>query len=158
MIEEALLKIARTKEEKLHYLDLRGLQLDEIPKEILEIPWIQALSLSNNNISDISLLSQMTQIHKLALTNNRIENIDVLEGLPKLRFIFLADNLVKDISKINSQPRLKKLVLHGNQISSLPNLSQFTLLAYLDLGNNPLECPSVEEMQKVLPALKIYMR
>ena len=157
MIDEALLRIERTKKEKLHYLDLRGLHLDEIPKEILEIPWIQALSLSNNNISDISLLSQMTQIHKLALTNNRIEDISVLEKLPKLRFIFLADNLIKDISKINNQARLKKLVLHGNQISSLPDLSQFSLLAYLDLGENPLECPSTDEMQKILPALKIYM-
>ena len=157
MIEEALLRIQHTKEDKLHYLDLRGLQLKEIPKEILEIPWIQALSLSNNNISDISLLSQMTQIHKLALTNNCIEDIEVLESLPKLRFIFLANNLVKDISKINSQTRLKKLVLHGNQISFLPDLSKFSLLAYLDLGENPLECPSLEEMNNILPALKIYL-
>lgn len=156
MIEEALRRIERTKKEKLHYVDLRGLQLEEVPKELLDIPWIQALSLSDNKISDISILSKMTQLHKLALTSNQIEDIEVLEGLPKLRFIFLGNNLIKDISKINSQPRLKKLVLEGNQISFLPDLSHFSLLAYLDLYNNPFECPNREEMQKILPSLKIY--
>lgn len=157
MLKEALRRIEVTKKEKLHYLDLRGLQLDEIPKEILEIPWVQALSLSNNNISDLTLLSQMTQLHKLALTDNHIEDISVLEDLPKLRFIFLANNLINDISMLNSQERLKKLVLSGNQISFLPDLSHFRLLAYLDVGNNPLEYPTNEEMQKILPALKIYI-
>lgn len=156
MIEEALRKIEVTKKEKLHYLDLRGLQLEEIPIQILEIPWIQALSLSDNKISDISLLSQMTQLHKLALTHNSIEDISVLEGLPKLRFIFLAHNLISDISKIKTQVRLKKLVLHDNKLSSLPNMSHFTLLAYLDISNNPLELPNSEEMKSSLPSLKIY--
>lgn len=156
MIEEALRKIEVTKKEKLHYLDLRGLELEEIPKQILEVPWIQALSLSHNKISDISLLSQMTQLHKLALTNNSIEDVSVLEGLPKLRFIFLANNLISDISKINTQARLKKLVLHDNKLSVLPDLSHFSLLAYLDISNNPLELPKVEEMKASLPSLKIY--
>jgi len=156
MIEEALRRIDVTKKENLHSLDLRGLNLEEIPKEILEVPWIGALSLSNNKIFDISILSQMTQVHKLALTNNLIEDISVLEEMSKLRFIFLANNRIKDISKIKGQERLKKLVLHGNQISFFPDLSYFKLLAYLDLQNNPLTLPSIKEIKVMLPSLKIY--
>jgi len=156
MIKEALERIQRTKEENLHYLDLRGLGLEEIPNEILEVPWIGALSLSDNKISNINLLSKMTNIHKLALTNNNIEDISVLESLEKLRFIFLAENNIKDISKIKGQTRLKKLVLHNNEINILPDLSAFSLLAYLDIMDNPLIAPTVKEIQVLLPSLKIY--
>ena len=156
MMEEVRRRVEATKSEELNYLDLRGLGLEEIPEEILEVPWIGALALSNNKLSDISLLAKMKNLHKLALTNNCIEDISVLEAMPKLRFIFLANNHIKDISKINSQPRLKKLVLDGNQITFLPDLSRFNILVYLDLSNNPLQCPNLEEMKAVLPSLKIY--
>lgn len=156
MIEEALRRIDVTKKDKLHYLDLSGLGLESIPKEVLEVPWIGALSLSRNKISDISILSQMTQVHKLALTNNEVEDISVLEKMPKLRFIFLADNCIKNISKIKGQARLKKLVLANNKISFLPDLSEFTMLAYLDLENNALDFPTPKEMLAIVPSLKIY--
>jgi len=156
MIEEALRRINITKVEKLHYLDLRGLDLEVIPPEILTIPWIGALSLSDNNITDISLLSQMKELHKLALTNNRIKDISTLESMHKLRFIFLGDNLVEDISALKSQLRLKKLVLNNNRISLFPDLSPFTLLAYLDVSDNPIKLPSKETIHKMLPLLKIF--
>jgi len=156
MIEEALRRIEVTKKEKLGYLDLRGLELISIPQEILEVPWIGALSLSNNKISDLTILSQMRQVHKLALTNNCIEDISVLKLMPKLRFIFLGNNLIKDISKISTQERLKKLVLNSNKIEFLPDLSHLSLLAYLDIDDNPLTPPSVEEIKSMLPCIKIY--
>ena len=156
MNEEVRRRVDTTKAQELNYLDLRGLELEEVPQEILEVPWIGALALSNNKISDITLLEKMSNLHKLALTNNCIEDISVLEKMPKLRFIFLANNLIKDISKINSQPRLKKLVAHGNKISFLPDLSHFTILVYLDLGDNPLACPTFKEMKAVVPSLLIY--
>lgn len=156
MIEEALRRIEVTKKENLGYLDLKGLELKEIPKELLNVSWIGALSLSENNISDIRLLSQMPNLHKLALTGNKIKDISVLEGLPKLRFIFLADNLISDITALKSQERLKKLVIHSNQLSFLPDLSHFPLMAYLDVSDNPLECSTLENMQTMMPLLKIY--
>ncbi|MDQ7042531.1 MAG: hypothetical protein Q9M34_03265 [Sulfurimonas sp.] len=156
IMKEVLRRIEVTKREKLTYLDLKGLDLQEIPKELLEVSWIGALSLSENKISDISLLSQMTNLHKLALTANNIEDISVLNGLSKLRFIFLANNLITDISCLQSQERLKKLVIHSNKLTFLPDLSHFPLMVYLDICDNPLECPSFEDMQKMLPLLKIY--
>jgi len=156
MIAEALERIEKTKKEKLTYLDLKGLSLEQIPQEILEVPWIGALSLSDNKLCDISLLSGMKNLHKLALTNNQIEDISVLQALDKLRFIFLAHNKIKDIRHINSQSRLKKLVLHDNEISSLPSLEKFRLLAYLDVSNNPLQPPNTKTIREILPVLKIY--
>lgn len=156
MIEEAIRRINVTKEEKLHYLDLRGLDLEVIPPELLSIPWIGALSLSDNKISDISLLSEMKELHKLALTNNRIKDISTLESMHKLRFIFLGDNLVEDISILRSQSRLKKLVLNNNHISLLPDLSPFPLLAYLDVSGNPIELPCAEAIKAMCPVLRIF--
>jgi len=156
MIEEAIRRIELTKKEQLHYLDLSGLGLDTIPKEVLEVPWIGALSLSNNNLTDISMLSKMPQLHKLAVSNNLLEDVDVLGSLPKLRFIFLANNKITNINQMRGQTRLKKLVLADNKMTSLPDLREFTLLAYLDIRDNPLEAPALEKMQSDLPLLKIY--
>ena len=156
MIEEALRRIETTKTEKLHYLDLRGLNLEEIPKEILEIPWIQALSLSNNKLTDLSILNQLPNIHKLALTKNNISDISILETLPKLRFIFLGDNQVTDITPIIRHERLKKMVLNNNQITELPPLDHIPLLAYLDISMNPCEKPSFKQIQTMCPVLRIY--
>ena len=156
MIEEALQRINVTKDEKLDYLDLRGLDLEVIPKEVLSVPWIGALSLSNNKLTDISLLAEMPNVHKLALTNNRIKDISILEQMKKLRFIFLGDNLVEDISLLKSQERLKKLVLNNNKITVLPDLSHFKLLAYLDVSGNPMNLPSPEALKEMLPLLKIF--
>ncbi len=156
MLEEALKRINTTIEEKLEYLDLSGLGLEEIPKEVVTLTWIGALSLSRNKISDISLLAQMPNLHKLALTENRIQDVSVLGSLPKLRFIFLGNNLVEDISALQSQKRLKKLVLNDNRLGSLPDLSHFTLMAYLDISNNPLVPPHVKEIKQMLPVIRIY--
>jgi len=156
MIEEVLRRIEVTKKDKLHYLDLSGLELDSVPQEVLEVSWIGALSLSNNNIKDISILSQMTQLHKLSVTNNRVEDVCVLSSMPKLRFIFLAGNKIKDITQIKGQSRLKKLVLADNMITSLPDLSEFELLAYLDISGNPLDAPAYATIRPQVPLLKIY--
>ncbi len=156
MIEEALRRIEMTKKEKLHYLDLSGLGLDSVPEEVLEVSWIGALSLSNNNIKDISILSQMTVVHKLSLTNNLVEDVSVLASMPKLRFMFLAGNRIKDIIQIKGQKRLKKLVLANNMITYLPDLSEFELLAYLDISNNPLNAPAFATIKPQVPLLKIY--
>jgi Leucine-rich repeat (LRR) protein len=156
MIEEALRRIEVTKNERLHYLDLSGLELESIPKEVLEVPWIGALSLSNNKIEDISILAQMDQLHKLSVTNNRVEDVSVLAAMPKLRFIFLAGNKIKDITPITGQSRLKKLVLADNMITFLPDLSEFALLAYLDISGNPLKAPASASIRPQVPLLKIY--
>ncbi len=156
MIEEALRRINVTKEEKLHYVDLRGLDLEVVPPELLSVPWIGALSLSDNKISDISLLSEMKELHKLALTNNRIKDVSTLKSMHRLRFIFLGDNLVEDISVLKAQTRLKKLVLNNNRISRLPDLSPFPLLAYLDVSGNPIELPAQEAIKGMCPLLRIF--
>jgi len=156
MLEEAQRRIQQTIDEELSYLDLSGLGLDTIPKEIVQLTWIGALSLSRNKISDVSLLSQMPNLHKLALTDNEIEDITPLKELVKLRFIFLGNNKVNDISVLRKQERLKKLVLNDNKLMLLPDLSMFELLAYLDISENPLTSPSVQTIKKMFPLLKIY--
>jgi Leucine-rich repeat (LRR) protein len=155
VLEEALKRINVTKKEKLHYLDLKGLDLDVIPKEILTVPWIGALALSANKISDISILSEMKELHKLALTDNKISDISALRDLHKLRFIFLGDNLIEDITVLHAQTRLKKLVLNNNKIAQFPDLAAFKLLAYLDLTDNPLELPNKKVIKEMLPLLRI---
>lgn len=148
--------IAQSREEQLSYLDLSGLGLESLPFEILDLPWIRALSLSHNRLSDISLLEYLPNLHKLALSDNRIEDIGVLKMLPKLRFLFLAQNQVYQTQALTSLSELKKLILSQNHLNTLPNFSQMKHLVYLDIYQNPLEMPNYEQIKALIPGLKIY--
>ncbi len=158
MMHEALHRIKNTQQKSLEYLDLSQLDLLAIPLEILEVRSIKALSLSHNQISDLSVLAKLSNLHKIALSHNHIKDISVLSSLPKLRFIFLAHNHIHDLSTLHGHERLKKLVVSHNNIAQLPDLSHYTQLAYLDITANPLKAPSLEVLQAQLPHLKIYKR
>jgi len=59
---------------------------------IRELPNLEQLELSDNNISDISPLLGLRNLRVLSARNNRISNINPLMSLPILRFVALQGN------------------------------------------------------------------
>jgi len=156
MIEEALKRIEVARREKLTYLDLSGMGLKEVPSEILDITWLKTLSLADNELSDISGLSALQQIHKLALSHNKIVDITPLSRLKKLKFLFLEGNAIKDVSALKTTTTLKKLVLTNNTIFSIDNLDGLTALVYLDVALNPLNMSELMAYKQRMPSLLVY--
>ncbi len=77
---------------------------------------VKTLSLSDNNLSDITWFSEYAELSRVDLTNNDLEDIDLAElwGFKKLVELRVEGNnispkLLESINKINNAPR-KKIV------------------------------------------------
>ena len=140
MKKSVLEKIEICKDNKLLYLDLSKMGLNEIPKELKDLPWLKRLSISNNNIKDITILKYLPKLHKLAFSNNKIEDLSPLLTNKRLKFLFMKNNLVKDITPLCRLKTLKKIETNNNKISNISSIEELKdNLVFLDLENNNLK-------------------
>jgi parallel beta-helix repeat protein len=111
---------------------------------------MEMLYLSDNHISDISVLSELTGINLLYLDNNQIVNITPLSGLTGLG----KYTVYRSGERVEEREGVKVyLGLHNNQISDIQPLADNEGLSkrdVLDLGNgidlrgNPLSDKSLD--------------
>ncbi|MCL1903825.1 MAG: leucine-rich repeat domain-containing protein [Oscillospiraceae bacterium] len=97
------------------------------------------LDLYKNQISDISPLSQLTELDGVNLDRNRISDISPLSGLKKLENVTFEFNEVSDISALSGLSKLKVVGLTNNNITDISALSGMKDLMWLFLCANPLE-------------------
>jgi len=96
------------------------------------------LSLYNHQISDITPLQSLTHLKTLNLSNTHISDITPLQSLTNLKMLNLSNNQISDISFLQSLTNLTELDLRGNQISDITSLLSLTNLTELDLHNNQI--------------------
>ncbi|MCV6636987.1 COR domain-containing protein [Candidatus Albibeggiatoa sp. nov. NOAA] len=138
MSEKALQRIAEAKQKRLTYLDLDFCNLTELPPELLELDWLEELSLSGNKLSDVSPLAALTGLTSLNLYNNKLSNVSPLAALTGLTSLYLERNQLYDISPLAALTGLTSLYLERNQLSNVSPLAALTGLTSLDLGCNQL--------------------
>ncbi len=98
---------------------------------------LQSLSLTNNDIHDISLLSGLTKLERLLIRGNPIEDISPLSNLTNLRILNMGNiEGVVDLSPLAALTRLEHLNLAGCEtivdITPLANLTKLTILTMDD--------------------------
>ncbi len=114
-----------------------------------ELTNLTSLQLDSNNISDISVLSGLTNLTWLSLNNNNISDISMLSGLTNLTWLWLSSNNISDISALSEMTNLTLLYLHNNNISDVSPLLALNLTGTewnstgLYLWNNPLSYTSI---------------
>ena len=100
---------------------------------------LQMLYLGNNQISDISAVSGLTKLTGLYLYNNQISDISAVSNLTNLQIVlYLNNNQISDISAVSTLTKLQLLYLNNNQISDISALSSLTSLYRLDLYDNQI--------------------
>ena len=77
-----------------------------------------SLDLSNQKLTDLSILKGQTKLTNLNLSNNQItlsdkESQEILKGMTELKTLNLANNSLTDISAINGLKNLTSLFLGG---------------------------------------------
>ena len=95
-------------------------------------------NVNSNHISDLSTLSDLTNLTRLSLSNNDISNITPLSNLTNLTTLDLNDNFVSDsdITLLSGLTNLRSLNLGNNDISNITPLSNLTNLTTLNLNDN----------------------
>ncbi len=91
---------------------------------------------NSNDISNLSPLSNLTNLTVLDLTSNSISSISALSNLTSLTALHLGDNSISDISVLSRLTNLERLNLWDNSISDISSLSNLTNLTYLSLSGN----------------------
>jgi Leucine-rich repeat (LRR) protein len=104
------------------------------------------LSLGDNQISDITTISDLANLTELHLWINQISDITSLSNLTNLTQLGLSWNQISDISPLQSLTSLTALWLNGNQISDIEPLVNnigFSEGDTIGLTDNPLSTTSL---------------
>ncbi len=139
----------------LKTLWISGTQISDISvlSELTSLTW---LDLYKNQISDISTLSKLTSLTKLDLTDNQISDINVLSKLTSLTELELEYNKISDISALSDLTNLTVLALDNNQISNISELSKLTNLTALNLSYNQISDINVLSKLTSLTQLELW--
>ena len=129
-------RIKEARENHLLDLDLSNLGLDEIPNEIFELTWLEAVSLGSeyldpnkkndtlrNNIQIIPPdISRLTNLVYLDIRGNSITDISALKNCDRLEDLVLAGNKISKIDTLESLENLQRLKIEDNLITDLSPL------------------------------------
>ena len=110
---------------------------------IANYPYLQYLSLANNQIDSVVHLKGLKYLKELRLQNNNIANVNDLKNLVNLEILYLGHNKIKDIGNLNKLTQLQILYANDNQIFDISNLNELTKLEAINVSNNKLSSLSV---------------
>jgi hypothetical protein len=109
----------------------------EIPQNVTE------MCLGGNQITDISPLSQLTNLRDLNLNRNQISDLTPLSNLTNLGRnmggLSLDNNQITDLTPLANLTNLGVLSLDNNLITDVTPLQNLTNLWWLDLRDNQVE-------------------
>lgn len=132
--------IIKRKLPRLEELNLNGNQIDNAAS-LVAFKNLKRLNLSNNNLSDIGVLSKLKNLTELYLSGNSIYNTEFLSKLRKLKKFYANNCNLSDFGFLSKLTKLTVLHLSGNQIGNvrhLDNLKKFKNLEDLNVSNNGL--------------------
>lgn len=99
---------------------------------------VRELDLSGRGITEVSSLSQCSELTTLNISGNDISDISPLMDIPNLTELNIAHNSVADLRPLMGISSLKVLNASYNCISSTVPLSSNSGLTELDLSNNQI--------------------
>ncbi|MEG4580329.1 leucine-rich repeat protein [Microcoleus sp. MON1_C5] len=139
---EAQQRIKWARRQRARELDLRGLELRELPKTIASLTQLQKLYLYNNQLRELpEAIASLTQLQQLYLSDNQLRELpEAIASLTQLQELYLYNNqLTKLPEAIASLTQLQELNVSGNQLTKLPEaIASLTQLRLLLLSGNQL--------------------
>jgi Leucine-rich repeat (LRR) protein len=138
--------VSATMQEVRINLSQRGITNEQLGKMVAsgEIPHnVTHLRLSFNQISDITPLSELTNLRGVWLTGNQISDLNPLSGLTNLQNLELGHNQISDLTPLAGLINLGTtmgdgLDLSNNQITDITPLKNLIVLQFLNLAENQI--------------------
>ncbi len=110
------------------------------------------LTLTDNEIKDLSPLSGNTVITNLDLASNQVESLAPLQDCTNMKNLNLNHNKLKSLAGLEKLIRLEKLECADNQISDLSGITNCTVLYYVNISQNKIS--DISLLSKSSEALK----
>lgn len=121
----------------LENLTLRDCSLSNI-SGLSNASQLITLDLSSNAIKDLSPLSFMNKLTTLNLHSNAITNLSPLSALENLSTLDVSYNSLISVAPLGTCPKLSTLVATNNQLWEISVFKDPTVLTSLNLANNSL--------------------
>lgn len=114
------------------------------------------LRCSDNKLTDLKGLEEMTNLTKLNITGNKLTDLKGIEKLTKLEYLYCGYNQLTSLKEIESLSNLRLLECKYNQLTDLDGIYNLTSLLRLECYRNKLE--SIEGIENLtnLKYLMIY--
>ena len=118
---------------------------------------LEELNLSDNNITNLSFLSDLTNIKKLNISNSNyfesmnddVIDISVLGKLHELKELDISGNRIVSLEPLIELKNLRVLNVSNNMIDSFDAIKVMSNLEQLDISNNPADTLEIGFMNKL---------
>lgn len=129
----------------LTYVNLASNRIQDITP-LYELEWIEELNLSINKLINEPVggmgisadIQKLSNLRDLNLANNQITDVSIFSNLPELEVLYLASNDVTDVAELHNVPKLREYNIQRNSISNITSLGDLPSLSRLTLSNNLL--------------------
>ena len=119
---------------------------------------VNGVLVNSNVLSNLSPLSNLTNLTYLDLTSNRISDISALSDLTNLTELHLGGNeTISDISALSNLTKLTRLNLWDNRISDMSALGSLSNLTHLSLSGNELDGAIPSELGNLTNLEVLYL-
>ena len=120
---------------KISSLELQNKNLTSDDLNGLDIFYnISVIDLSDNNITNVSVLTNFKRLYSINLSNNKVTDVSALKDLENLESINLSGN--NNVNGYEQLDNLYQINLSNTNLSALNNISNNERLSQLDLSNN----------------------
>ena len=120
---------------KISSLELQNKNLTSDNLSGLDIFYnISVIDLSDNNITNVSVLTNFKRLYSINLSNNKVTDVSALKVLENLGSINLSGN--NNVNGYEQLDNLYQINLSNTNLSALNNISNNERLSQLDLSNN----------------------
>ena len=114
-------------------LEGAGLKNSDI-KNLKDLKKLTIVIINDNNISDLSVFSEMSWLEGLWVNNNNISDLSPLKDLKNLKYLSVEDNNISSLSPLSRTRNLEQLWCGGNPISDLSPISKNKGMIYLGVS------------------------
>lgn len=115
-----------------------------------ELTNLESLSIEGLGINNIDIVESLPNLKKLYISNNNVTDIEALKNLTNLEILYLDDNLITNIDVLQNLVNLEKLNIEGNKITDLSSLENLINLEELKFRDNLLDQSDVKEINKLI--------
>ena len=142
---------------KADYLNLDRNQLEKVDgvEKLVELKWLR---LNDNRLKSLPDLKPLSKLRRIYLKNNQLAAVpETVKDLPALTDIDFSGNPIREIPDWLAQKQgLKNLSFSRTMVAKLPNdLSAWTTLQSLQLGDLRLSAEEMARIRKALPKVRI---
>ena len=137
---EALRRIAHAKETHDTEVDLKALELTELPEELYELIWLKELHLWNNKLTLLpNAIGNFISLQYLDVSHNYLTTLpNIFDSLSQLQSMILFSNRLKTLpDTLSTLTQLQLLLIDNNHLITLPDwIGNLTQLQRLHMSGN----------------------